>query len=300
MSIYAQSSIGTDTNRINFNANTFPIFRVQNRRPQQRNIRDLDINIPFENGVSDFETLIGKVAYIIQGTMYPGGESQYDEGLALLRKVASLELSQADVLSDDGYVPYQFSEFNQDKIIFVKVLYVDIVEDTRKGLVQPFKMVCKVKDPTIYSATLTEASTASASPTTSIGSALFSFTYPILFGASTYSVTADANNTGDLPVYFTGIAIYGPVNTPKITNSATGEYIEISTNLATVSDRIDIVYDKDSLIVEKNGVSILSSVTASSTYFKLQPGSNPITLTGSSIGTGAYATLSYRSGWPLG
>lgn len=300
MSIYGSSSIGTDTNRVTFNSTVFPIFRVQARRPQQRNIRDLDINIPFENGVSDFETLIGKSAYIIDGTMYPGSESNYDIGMATLRKVASLELSQADILSDDGYVPYQFSEFSQDKVIFVKVLYVDVPESTRKGLVQPFRMVCKVKDPTIYSAEDIQASTATATPSASTGTAIFPFTYPIIYGASTYSVTADANNTGDLPVYPVSITIVGPINSPKITNNATGEYIEVSVNLGSVSDQLVIVYDKDSLSVESNGVSVINQVTSTSTFFKLQPGSNTITLTGSSISTGSYATLTYRSGWPLG
>ena len=300
MSIYDSSSIGTDTNRVTFNSTTFPIFRVQARRPQQRNIRDLDINIPFENGVSDFETLIGKTAYIIDGTMYPGSESNYDLGMSQLRKVASLELSQADILSDDGYVPYQFSEFSQDKVIFVKVLYVDVPESTRKGLVQPFRLVCKVKDPTIYSAEDIQASTALATPSASTGTAIFSFTYPIIYGASTYSVTADANNTGDLPVYPVSITVVGPVNSPKITNNATGEYIQVGVNLSSVSDQLVIAYDKDSLTIELNGVSVINQVTSGSTWFKLQPGSNTITLTGTSIGTGSYATLTYRSGWPLG
>lgn len=299
MSIYAQSSIGTEANKVPFNGSTFPIFRVQNRRPQQRNIRDLDINIPFENGVSDFETLIGKTAYILEGTMYPGSESNYDEGLRMLRKVASLELSQADILSDDGYVPYTYNDFNSEKTIFVKALYVDIVESTRKGLVQPFKIVCKVKDPTIYSADETTASTAQATPTASTGTAIYSFTYPIIFGASTYSVTADANNLGDLPVYPVSININGPVNSPKITNNATGEYIQVAVNLATTNDQLVIAYDKDSLTVESNGVSVINQVSSGSTYFKLQPGSNTLTLTGSSISTGAIATLTYRSGWPL-
>jgi len=300
MSIYGTSSIGTSTNRVTFNSTVFPIFRVQARRPQQRNIRDLDINIPFENGVSDFETLIGKTAYIIDGTMYPGSESNYDIGMAQLRKVASLELSQDDILSDDGYVPYQFSEFSQDKIIFVKVLYVDVPESTRKGLVQPFRLVCKVKDPTIYSATEAQASTATATPTASTGTAIFNFTYPIIYGASTYSVTADANNTGDLPVYPVSITIVGPINSPKITNNATGEYIQVGVNLSTDDDQLVIAYDKDSLTVELNGVSVVNQVTTASTYFKLQPGSNTITLTGTSISDGSYATLTYRSGWPLG
>lgn len=78
MSIYDPSTLGTATNQIAFNQTTFPIFRVQSRRPQQRQTRELDIPIPFESGISDFETLIGQTAYIIEGTMYPGGEAEYD------------------------------------------------------------------------------------------------------------------------------------------------------------------------------------------------------------------------------
>lgn len=300
MSIYASSSIGTDTNKINFNATTFPIFRVQARRPQQRNIRDLDINIPFENGVSDFETLIGKTAYIIEGTMYPGGESQYDEGLRALRKLASLEISQADVLSDDGYVPYVYEEYSFTKQIFMKVLYVDIPESTRKGLVQPFKLVCKIKDPTIFGADLKVASTGAADLTLATGTAIFPFSYGIVYGASTTSVTTDANNIGDLPVYPVSINIHGPVNTPKFTNVTTGEYLQVSVNLATASNELVFSYDKDSLSVLLDGVDVTKNVTTASTYFKIPPGSNNFQLTGSSIGTGAYATISYYDGYGLG
>lgn len=230
--------------------------------------------------------------------MYPGGESEYDDGLRALRKLSSLEIEQEDVLSDGGYVPYIYTEFTQTKQIFMKVLYVDVPESTRKGLVQPFRLVCKVKDPTIYGTTLKIADTTPATPTSSTGTAIYPFTYPIVFGASTYSVTADASNAGDLPVYPVGITIVGPVNTPRITNSQTGEYIEIATNL-TALDTISMQYDKDSLIVELNGNSVVNLVTTGSTYFKIQPGDNPIVLTGSSISTGAYATLSYHDGYPL-
>jgi hypothetical protein len=237
--------------------------------------------------------------YVIEGVMYPGGESEYDAGLAKLRKLASLEVSQEDVLSDEGYVPYVFTEFERDKQIYMKVLYVDIPENTRKGLVQPFRLICKVKDPTIYAATSSQADTGEADFTTASGTALYSFAYPIIYGASTSSVTVDANNIGDLPVYPVGITITGPVNSPKVTNGATGEYIEVGVNLATSSNSLVIAYDKDSLVVERDGVSVLNSVTSASTYFKIQPGSNEISLTGSSISDTARAVVSFRSGWPL-
>lgn len=300
MSIYDFSELGTDTNKILFNrTTTFPVYRIISRRPQQRNIRELDIPVPFENGISDFETLIGKTAYIIEGIMYPGGESQYDSGLRTLRKLASLDLSQADVLSDFGYVPYVFSEFNTEKQIFMKVLYVDVPENTRKGLVQPFRLVCKVKDPTIYGSTLKVADTSEADFTVAGGTAVHPFTFPVIYGASTGSVSADATNSGDVPVYPVSINIHGPVNNPKITNTTTGEYIQVNSNVALTSNELVIAYDKDSLRVELDGDSVLNDVATGSTYFKIPPGSNSFTLTGSSISDDAYATISFYDGYGL-
>lgn len=300
MSIYETSYLGTSTNRITFNGTEFPIFRVQSRRPQQRQIRSQDIPVPFESGISDFETLIGQVAYIIEGTMYPGGISEYEDGIRRLRKLASLDISQDDAASDDGYVPYVFSEELGDKQIFMKVLYVDVPENTRKGLVQPFRLVCKVKDPTIYGATLKQADTGEGYFTTASGSAMHPFEYPIIYGASTGSASADANNVGDVPVYPVSINIHGPVNIPKITNTTTGDYIEVSVNLASSANELVLAYDKDSLSVELDGVSVLNQVSSSSTFFKIPPGSNVFSLTGSSISSDAYATVSFYDGYSLG
>jgi hypothetical protein len=300
MAIYNPAYLGTTTNRIVFNDFTqTPIYRAISRQPKSRQLRDLDIPIPFESGISDFETLVGETIYLIDGVMYPGSEAEYDSGLAALRKVASLDVQQSDVLSDNGYVPYVWDEATQSKQIFMKVLYVHLFEDTRKGLVQPFRLVCKVKDPTIYSADLKVADTSEADFGIASGTAVYPFSYPIVYGASTSSVSVDANNIGDIPVYPVSINIHGPVNSPRITNTTSGEYIEVSVNLASSSNELVIAYDKDSLIVELDGVSVINNVTSSSTYFKIRPGSNVFSLTGSSISDDAYATVSFYSGWPL-
>lgn len=300
MSIYEESILGTDTNQITFNDyNSYPIYRVVSRMPQRRQVRDLDIPVPFESGISDFETLIGQTAYIIEGIMYPGGESDYDSGLQALRRVASLDVSQDDVLSDEGYVPYIMQDFNRQRQIFLKVLYVDLPENTRKGLVQPFRLVCKVKDPTIYGATLRQASTGEADFGIAEGTAIHPFQYPIIYGASTSSVSIDANNQGDIPVYPVGIRITGPVNNPKIQNTTTGEFIQVNVNLASSANELNIAYDKDSLRVELDGISVLNQVTTASTYFKIQPGSNNFQLTGSSIDDDAEAIISFYDGWGL-
>lgn len=305
MAIYDLSYIGTASNRVYFNDYTAVyetdgvIYRLQSRQPQKRNIRELDIPLPFEDGISDFRTLLGEVAYVIEGTMYPDGESSSNVGMAKLRKACSLELNQDDPLSDDGYVPYMWTEAAQNKVLFIKPLYIRIKEDTKKGLIQEFQIIAKIKDPTIYSETLNSASTGAADFTTASGTATFPFTFPIIFGASTTTITATATNGGDLPVYPASITVNGPVTNPKITNTTTSEYIQVNTTLATASNVLIITYDKDSVSVEKDGVSVIDNVTSGSTYFKLQPGGNALELNGSSTSNGAEAVMSYRSGWPL-
>lgn len=301
MAIYDAGYIGTSSNRVLINNfGTTPLYRLISRAPQRRQVRELDIPVPYEMGISDWETLLGQYAYIIDGIMYPGSESEYDSGLRALRRLASLEIAQADNNSDDGYVPYVWTEFGGvQKQVFVKVMYVQIIEDTRKGLVQPFRFVCKVKDPTIYSVTLKTASTVNSDPTISSGSAIFPFQFPVIFGASTYSVSSEARNDGDLPTYPISIMVVGPINKPKISNVTTGEYIEIDVNLASSSNILRINYDKDSLGVEADGVSVLNMVSESSTFFKIRPGGNNISLTGLSIGSGAYVELTFRDAWPL-
>ncbi len=299
--IYGPSYIGTSTNRITLNSTGSPIYRVQAHAPQARQVRELDIPIPFESGISDFETLIGKTIYPIDGTMYVsvGSESDYDTGRKALRKLGSLEISQDDALSDLGYVPFSWTDFSGTKQVFLKVLYVQMIEDTRKGLVQPFRLWCKVKDPTIHGTTLKTADTSSSDPTTSSGTAVYSFSYPIIYGASTYSVSATVTNSGDLDAYPQSIVVRGPVNSPIITNETTGEFIQVNTNLASTSNFLRINYDKDTLSVEADGVSVIDDVTDASTYFKIQPGGNEISLTGSSIGSGAYVQLSIYDAFPL-
>lgn len=299
MSVYDTSTLGASDNKITFNATTFPVYRVVSRAPQQRQLRSMDISIPFESGITDFQTLEGDSAYVITGVMYPGNTNDYDNGLAALRKLSSLDIEQADNNADHGYVPYVFKETSQSKQVFLKVLYVDVPESTRKGLVQPFRLICKVKDPTIFSSVTVTASTQGSNPTISSGSSAFPFTFPVLWSASTYSSSSVANNTGDLPGYPISIKVYGPINTPTVTNTLTGEFITVNTNVLTNSI-LTIAYDKDTLTADVDGVSVLSSVTSTSTFFKIKPGGNNITLTGTVFGSGAYVVVTYYQGyWPL-
>lgn len=307
MAVYEKATLGYTDNLITFNDYTLdPIYRAISRAPQKYQVREQDIPVPFESGVADFNTLIGQTIYVIDGVMYPSSESSYDTGLARLRDVSSLDLEQVDpyvasTFSNDGYVPYVWGDSNGDysKQLFVKPLYVQLTENTRQGYVLPFRIYCKVKDPTIYGATLKTASTAASTPGASSGSAVYPFAYPIVYGATYYTVTATATNLGTVATYPQSIDIYGPVNNPIITNNKTGEFIKVGVNLNSSTDHLQIQYGKDVLNVTLNGVNNIRYVTSDSTYFKIKPGGNNISLTGSTIASGSYATVNYYDGYSL-
>jgi hypothetical protein len=307
MSIYSKATLGYADNQVVFNDYTRdPIIRCTARAPRKFDVRQQDIPIPFESGVSDFNTLIGEANYIIQGKLYPSAEGTYDTGLAALRDVANLDLEQSDVNigtvnTDGGYVPYVWGDAGGDltKQLFLKPLYTMSSETSRQGFVLPFVIFCKIKDPTIFGATLKTASTIAGTPGATIGSAAYPFKYPIAFGATYYTVSATALNAGSVGTYPQSIDIYGPVTTPRLTNGATGEFLQVAVTLNSSSDHLQIQYAKDYLAVTLNGVSVLNKVSSDSTYFKIKPGGNGISLTGSSISAGSYATINYYDGYSL-
>jgi hypothetical protein len=181
----------------------------------------------------------------------------------------------------------------------MKPLYVQLAETTQQGFVQPFTIYSKVKDPTIYGGSDKTATTQSSNVSQTTGAADFSVTFPVIFGSTLFAVSATAQNNGTLPSYPSSIQVHGPVNNPVVTNGATGESITVNCNLSSSSDVLTIEYSKTSLSIDLNGISQLQNLAASSVLFKIHPGSNVISLTGSSVSTNAFAVVNYRDSWPL-
>lgn len=300
MLIYDPSTLGTSTNSINFNdENNTPFYRLRRDRVINRQITDNDIKLPEGMGVADFQTLMGKVNYILEGTMYPDDEVGYDQGIKALRKLSSLDIEQADTDSDGGYVPFKVTEYDgYNKQLMVKVLYADLPKSSNKGLKQDFRLFMKVKYPAWTTQTSSSATIGDSTATTS-GSSNLSFALPKALGLTTYSSNGALNNTGDLKVYPT-ITITGPITTPRITNSTTGEYIELTgLNLGTTSDSVVINYDQDTTSIAQAGVSKMNLLTSGSTLFKVKPGINNFTITGATVGSGMTGTISIFPAWPL-
>jgi hypothetical protein len=286
------------------------------RTPTKRELREFDIDLPESSGVADFETFIGKEYLILAGTMYPGSGDEVDfwSGRRALKKLASLEYEQNDPNSDQGYVPYSWIE-DIPKQLFVKVLYVNVPEQTSLGIVQPFSILCKIKYPVVFSVTPVQAdmligvsTSVSAgmhipaqipaqigSSTQAIG--VVPFIVPVILGATPGTASVLLNNYGDLASYPTFV-INGPIFNPKITNNSTGEYIGLNINLGAGQSAI-IQYDQDSApSLSANGINVYGDLTQGSTLFKIKPGNVALTLTGSSVGQGANASVSFSPAYP--
>lgn len=299
MSIYRQSILGTATNQLTFNLlGSYPYYRMKLRQPTRRELVEFDIKLPEGIGDADYQTHVGKTYLILAGTMYPKDEATYDQGRRLLRKLASLEIQQDDAGSDAGYVPYQWTESEGiDKQLFVKVLYVDLPESSSNGLKQPFRLLCKIKYPVIFGQD-TETAYLGSSTATISGSSNLPFTFPRAIGLTSYSSTGSFTNAGDTSTYPT-IVVTGPISNPRITNTTTSEYIEVDVNLLTSSDTLIITYDQDTLSITQAGETVLSNLTTGSTLFKLRSGINNLTLSGATVGAGAFATVSALPAWSL-
>lgn len=58
--IFDESTLGTSNNQITFNDDNGTIYyRLKNRVPQRREIREFDIPLQENTGIADFQTFIG-------------------------------------------------------------------------------------------------------------------------------------------------------------------------------------------------------------------------------------------------
>lgn len=317
MAIFDVNTLGTATNLIVFNDETLdPYFRVTRRYPTKRELEEYETLLPESLGINDYESFIGKSLFLIDGKLLPNTEFTFHQGRERIRKLSSIVTEQADPLSDNGYVPYKWTE-NVPKMLMVKVLYVDMEENTKQGYVQPFSLLCKVKYPIITSqtsksVTLTPGTFASsggfqvpmrvplqitAGPTNSASK--YPVTYPVIWGASaTSQASGSGTNAGDFFAYPV-IQIQGPIQTPRVTNNTTGQYIELAVNLPSPSDSAFISYNQSGVNITALGQNVYGKLTSGSTQWVVVPGANTFTLTGSSVGTGAQATVTFFDSWPL-
>ncbi len=318
--MYDSSVLGTPNNFITFNNYAqSPIFRVRHTLPTGRSIREQDVNLPEGMGVIDYAAYEGKSAFIIDGTMYPKTEDEYYRGREMLRKLGSLEFEQADSYSDQGYVPYKWTEAGRGRQMFVKVMYVDgLGESSNQGFSQPFRIHCKIKYPVIFGTTVksTTLNTINALTTlggatipatipTAIGSANYTtgtvvpFTVPVVIGAAAGAAGGSVVNEGSIGAYPT-IQIYGPVTKPRIQNTTTGEYLELDITVTAGQSCVLTLSQEGPTLIGPDGNSVYNKLTTgSSSSMRVKAGTNNFTFSGSSLGTNAYATVNFLDAYPM-
>lgn len=100
-------------------------------------------------------------------------------------------------------------------------------------------------------------------------------------------------NYGEIDAYPI-VTIIGKITNPKITNLTTNEFVELD---RTTSAGDVLVIDMRERIITLNGVSIASSRTIDSTWWKLTAGDNKIVLESDSSSDVNYGTIKYKVGY---
>jgi hypothetical protein len=295
VALYDPATIGAPDNQLLLNTPGGVFFRAIGRKATFSDIREFNTLIPSAGGVEDYRTLLGAVNWVLQGKMYPNTQYDYEQGIRNLRAVADLDLEQVDVYDPDGYVPYIWSETDQDKQLLVKILYADFTETTK--LTMPFTLYCTIKTPRLYGTTLRTAGTGNSAGILT-GGVGFPSGFPFPFGATTYAIGATASNAGDRGAEPNNIVITGPIVNPIFTNTTTGEYIQVNVTM-NIGDTLIIIYDSDNVSIELNGNSVYGSLNTDSTLFLVKPGANTFSLTGTSMGAGASGTITFLDTWSL-
>lgn len=123
------------------------------------------------------------------------------------------------------------------------------------------------------------------------GGFVIKYTVPVEWDAGQMATNID--NMGEIDAYPI-ITITGKTTNPKITNLTTNEFVELD-RTTTSSDVL--VIDMRERIITLNGVSIASSRTMDSAWWKLAPGENKIVLESDSNTDVNYGAIKYKVGY---
>lgn len=116
--------------------------------------------------------------------------------------------------------------------------------------------------------------------------------YPFGYGFATSEGSVAINN-GTRPVY-PRVVLNGPLVRPRISNAHTGEWWEWAGTLGVGES---LVVDFAARTVTLAGASRYSLIVPGSKWWRVWPGSNPLTLTAQSSASAGGASVHFRSAW---
>lgn len=262
------------TPNINFNDFTDPdnyiklLFLLLDT--EVRNIEDPKI----DEGIEDFSSILGKGLLKGRAAVVAEDLPTLNLMIANLKKAMNPRLTQDNGSSDEGYLPFSWTEdiggTEYDLQVYAKPVEVPRFVKDEKGSGAIVDFLMKIKSPKKYSQD-TKVVTLNAA-----------------------SVTGGNTNDGDMPSYPV-ITITGPTNaSPKITNVETGEYMEINDTLA--GGEVYVIDCKKATILKDN-VNAYGNKTSGSTFFDLNSGA--VSLQQDNLGASGVAAIEYRDAWTL-
>lgn len=121
------------------------------------------------------------------------------------------------------------------------------------------------------------------------GGVVFDLSWDITFGDSTGGTATTINDgtTEAKPI----IKFYGPLQNPRITNTATGEFLALNHSL--LSGDVITINTKTNSIIQGESTNRMGTRVAGSVLWSLAPGANTISLSASTYDTG-YAEVIFR------
>lgn len=149
----------------------------------------------------------------------------------------------------------------------------------------------RASDPTWYNPT---AVSGGATPSIAGTPTSVPLTIPWVAGASTINSTITLNNLGTW-ISYPIITVIGPVSNLVITNTTTGDKIEVGSTISSGDTwTFDLRYGRKT-VIDQTGANKASSITADSSLatFAILRGANAITVTGTSTGSATQASIIY-------
>jgi hypothetical protein len=231
---------------------------------------------PSDVGVIDYGSKTGKGAMQLPVTLYGSSVDYMNEMIQVLKEAFNPDLLELDATygsttAYNGYHPLDWTETvgatSRAFRIYTKAEEIpQVAGDVLSGRVRKATVKLKIQDPRKY--LQTETTLAGAGAAVNAGT----FTTPI-----TITVTASGATSTSL----------------QITNSTTSESIYVSTALSAAQV---LVINTGTHSCTLDGVEKRSMLSGSTSWWKLNPGSNTLAITN---GTNASVAFAWRSAWPL-
>lgn len=157
-----------------------------------------------------------------------------------------------------------------------------------------YQVMLRAADPRLYSQVESQSSTTGA-PSSS-GGIPFPIPFPIPFGSGVVGGSVNVANAGNAPGH-PRIQIVGPITSPAVTNTTTGEAIYLD-GLVVTSAQTLVIETRPPRYVTVSGVNAAGSIRwADSTYPSLAPGGNVIQFTGGGTSGATTMTVFWRDSY---